>query len=426
MPLFQYSGRDATGTLVSGSLDAASAEEVAAELFGNRVTPIEIKETQRATAKKRASADNKKKRLGLDENSSAIDKINYYMGAHKIEIDDLIMFARQMHSLTKAGLPLDRAIRGLEMSLTNKRFKALLNEVVDSLENGQSLATALGQFPDIFSNLFLSLVHVGENTGRLDLAFLEVGKYLELEKNTTKQVKSATRYPIFVMVAIAAALAVVTVFVIPVFEDTFERLGADLPWQTVVLMNTSSFVLDFWPLILLGIFGSYFGFQSWKNTERGRYEWDKRKLNIPLAGVIFERVALGRFSRTFSMVLSAGLPLVQGLSVVAGTVGNSYIGRNIHKMREGVERGESLHRTATSSDMFSPLVLQMIAVGEETGTVDELLTEVADFYDAEVEYDLKRLSDSIEPILIVFIAGLVLILALGVFLPVWELSAATR
>lgn len=423
MPLFRYSGRDNQGAPVSGNIDAATAEEAAASLFGEQVTPIEITETPRA---ERRRARPKKDRPGLDENSTTIDRINNFLGANKVQIDDLIMFARQMNSLTKAGLPLDRAIRGLEMSLTNKGFKAILNDVIEGLENGQSLATALGQFPDVFSNLFLSLVHVGENTGRLDLAFREIGKYLELEKSTTKQVKSATRYPAFVLTAIAIALAIVTVFVIPVFESTFQRLGADLPWQTQLLMNFSSFVIEYWPFILIAIFGSLFSFFAWKKTEKGRYEWDRYKLKIPLAGVIFERVALGRFSRTFSMVLGAGLPLVQGLSVVAGAVGNTFIGSNINKMREGVERGESLHRTASNSKMFTPLVLQMIAVGEETGQVDELLAEVADFYDAEVEYDLKRLGDAIEPILIVFIAGLVLILALGVFLPIWDLSTAAN
>lgn len=422
MPKFQYSGRDSSGALVSGSLDAASPEEVASRLFGESVTPINISETDKDTARKVKPKSRKKP--GLEADASVVDRINHALGANNIEIDDLIMFARQMQSLTKAGLPLDRAIKGLEASLTNLGFKAVLKDVVEGLENGQSLASALGQFPSVFSNLFLSLVHVGENTGRLDLAFREIGIYLELEKNTTKQVKSATRYPMFVVIAIAIALAVVTVFVIPVFQDTFDRLGADLPWQTVALMNTSNFVINYWPFILFGIFTLVFGFISWSNTERGQLEWDKRKLGIPLAGIIFERVALGRFARTFSMVLGAGLPIVQGLTVVAGAVGNAYISSNIQKMREGVERGESLHRTATSSGMFSPLVLQMISVGEETGTVDELLSEVADFYQAEVEYDITRLSQSIEPILITFIAGLVLILALGVFLPIWDLSTA--
>jgi MSHA biogenesis protein MshG len=422
MPNYQYSGRDSTGALVSGHLDAGSADDVAAKLFGESVTPIEIRE-----AKKNAKTAKKVRETNvsaLKSNANAVDKINDFLGANKIEIDDLIMFARQMYSLTKAGLPLDRAIKGLEASLTNKKFRAVLQDVGDGLENGMSLASALGQHSQIFSNLFLSLIHVGENTGRLDLAFREVGKYLELEKNTSKQVKSATRYPIFVLTAIFVAIGVVTVFVIPVFEDAFTRLGADLPWQTKVLMSSSAFVVNYWPFILGFIFISVSGFMRWKNSEKGRLRWDAITLRMPLAGPIFERVALGRFSRTFAMVLGAGVPIVQGLNVVAGAVGNAYIAKNIEKMREGIERGESLHRTASASKMFTPLVLQMISVGEETGTVDELLSDVADFYDAEVEFDLKRLGDSIEPILIVFIAGLVLILALGVFLPIWDLSSA--
>ena len=191
-------------------------------------------------------------------------------------------------------------------------------------------------------------------------------------------------------------------------------------------MNTSDFVINYWPLLLLAIFGSIFGFKNYIGTEDGRLNWDRRKLRLPLAGPVFEKIALGRFARTFSMVMGAGLPIVQGLTVVAGAVGNAYIAKNVHAMLEGIERGESLYRTADNSKMFSPLVLQMIAVGEETGTVDELLGEVADFYDTEVEYEVKRLSDAIEPIMITFIAGLVLILALGVFLPIWDLTTAVQ
>lgn len=424
MAYFQYSGRDNSGALVSGHLDAGSADDVAAKLFGDSVTPIEIKETKKKT--KSLKKVKQTKVAALKNNASTVDRLNSFLGANKIEVDDLIMFARQMFSLTKAGLPLDRAIKGLEASLTNKKFRAVLQDVGDGLENGMSLASALGQHPKVFSNLFLSLIHVGENTGRLDLSFKEVGRYLELEKNTRKQVKGATRYPLFVLTSVIAALGVIAVFVIPVFESTFARLGADLPWQTKVLMNTSSFVLNYWPLILASVFITAIWFTRWKGTGKGSLAWDAAKMKFPLAGPIFERVALGRFSRTFAMVLSAGVPIVQGLTVVAGAVGNVYIARNIEKMREGIERGETLHRTATNSKMFTPLVLQMISVGEETGTIDELLNDVADFYDAEVEFDLKRLGESLEPILIVFIAGLVLILALGVFLPIWDLNTAIQ
>jgi MSHA biogenesis protein MshG len=424
MPFFKYNGRDAAGASVSGQVDAGSVDEVAEQLFGNSITPIEILELDRQEYERSRDLARHKKKTDKDE--STVEKINNFLSGNKVEVDELIMFSRQMHSLTKAGLPLDRSIKGLETSITNIAFKRVLNEVHRSLEGGTTLATALGQHTKIFSQLFLSLVHVGENTGRLDMAFSEVSKYLELEKDTRKQVKSATRYPMFVLIAIAVALAVLTVFVIPVFAESFESLGAQLPWQTVALMETSNFVLNYWPLILVGLAGSIFGFIYWTGTETGLERWDQHKLRIPLAGAVFEKVALSRFAKTFSMVLNAGLPIIQGLTVVAGAVGNAYISKKIQGMREGVERGESLHATAANSNMFTPLILQMISVGEETGTVDELLGEVADFYNTEVEYDIRRLSEAIEPILIVFIAGLVLILALGVFLPIWDLNTAVQ
>ena len=426
MARFQYSGRDNTGALVSGSMDAGSADDVATRLFGDKVTPIEISETKRQESKSKRQDQKTANPARLGKESTFIERANAFLARNKIEIDELIMFARQMYSLTKAGVPLDRAIRGLESSLKNPLFRHILRDVINSLEGGVNLAGALGRHPKVFSQLFLSLVHVGENTGRLDLSFQEIGKYLELEKNTLKKIKSATRYPMFVLIVMAAALGVITVFVIPVFSDAFVQLGADLPWQTELLMDTSNFVVNSWPLILLGIFGAIAGFISYTNTEAGRLKWDQKKLGIPLFGNVLERIALARFARTFSLVMNAGVPIVQGLVVVAGAVGNAFIAKNIHGMREGVERGESLLVTATNTNMFSPLVLQMIAVGEETGTVDQLLTEVADFYEAVVDYDADKLSDAIEPILIVFIGGLVLILALGVFLPIWELNSVAN
>ncbi|MEQ8409324.1 MAG: type II secretion system F family protein [Gammaproteobacteria bacterium] len=418
MPHFEYNGRDSAGALVSGSLDAGSVDEVATRLFGDNITPIDINETGQSESGQPRRAKSAVKR------SKSQERLNLFLTRSKVDIEELIIFARQMHSLTKAGLPLDRAIKGLEASLTNKYFRNVLRSIIIGLEQGQSLASSLGRNPRVFSQLFLSMVHVGENTGRLDLAFLQISKYLELERNTRRQVKSATRYPMFVLVAIAVALGIITTVVIPVFAETFANFGADLPWQTVVLMRSSEFVVDNWPYILITIIAAITTFVFWVNTPLGRLSWDRRKIKLPLAGPVLEKVALARFARTLSMVMAAGVPIVQGLTVVAGAVGNAFVSKRVMKMREGVERGESLHRTAVKARMFSPLVLQMIAVGEETGAVDDLLHEVADFYDTEVEYELKRLGDAIEPILIVFIAGLVLILALGVFLPLWDLNTA--
>lgn len=427
MAMYQYKGRDRAGTLVTGNVEAMSADAVATELFGRAVTPIEIREiniSRKAANDKNRGAKNLQSRERAQPFLSR--QINIALFDKKIDINELIIFSRQMYSLTKAGLPLDRALAGLQASMKNPRFKSILADVSKSLENGMNLSSSLGQHPKLFSPLFLSLVSVGESTGQLDLAFREVSKYLELEKQTSNQIKSATRYPAFVLVTIAVTLGVITYVVIPVFSETFERLGAQLPLETRILIAISDFVVAYWYFIIGSIIGAIVVARSWVNSAVGRHTWDQIKMRIPLVGGIFERIALGRFARTFGMVMAAGVPIVPGLAVVAGSVGNKYIGNRVLKMRDGISRGESLYNTAVQSSIFSPLVLQMIAVGEESGTVDELMAEVADFYETETEYDLKKLGDAIEPILIMFIAGIVLVLALGVFLPIWDLNSAIR
>ncbi|MDP2282771.1 MAG: type II secretion system F family protein [Pseudohongiella sp.] len=438
MAAYQYKARNRSGAMVSGVIDAANLDAAATALMGQGITPIDIKPGKNKSssasntksdntsqASKPSSPRNTNKKQGFAD-KDAFQALNEVFTRKKIDINELIIFSRQMQSLTKAGLPLDRALFGLQASMKNQNFRDVLQKVQAGLESGQNLSTALGQYPKIFSQLFLSLVDVGENTGRLDLAFEQIGRYLQLEKNTRKQVKSATRYPAFVVVTIAIALVLITYFVIPAFSETFLRLGADLPLETRILIGISDFVVNWWQFLLGGTVATVVGFKLWVNSELGRLLWDEKKRLMPLAGPVFERIALARFARTFSMVMKAGVPIVHGMNVVAGAVGNQFIAKRIIKMRDGISRGESLYNTAVATNMFSPLVLQMISVGEESGTIDQLLEEVADFYDAEVEYDLKRLGEAIEPILIMFIAGMVLVLALGVFLPIWDLSSAAN
>jgi MSHA biogenesis protein MshG len=438
MAAYQYKARNRAGAMVSGVIDAANLDAAATALMGQGITPIDIKpgknksgsasntksDNTSQASKPSAPRNTNKKQSFADKD--AFQALNEVFTRKKIDINELIIFSRQMQSLTKAGLPLDRALFGLQASMKNQNFKEVLQRVQAGLESGQNLSTALGQYPKIFSQLFLSLVDVGENTGRLDLAFEQIGRYLQLEKNTRKQVKSATRYPAFVVVTIAIALVLITYFVIPAFSETFLRLGAELPLETRILIGISDFVVNWWQFLLGGTVAAVVGFKLWVNSELGRLLWDEKKRLMPLAGPVFERIALARFARTFSMVMKAGVPIVHGMNVVAGAVGNQFIAKRIIKMRDGISRGESLYNTAVATNMFSPLVLQMISVGEESGTIDQLLEEVADFYDAEVEYDLKRLGEAIEPILIMFIAGMVLVLALGVFLPIWDLSSAAN
>ena len=426
MAQFRYKARDGRGALVTGTLEAASADAAANELLGQGVTPLDIHADSGRSAASARQPSPSGAGFKLTLNPDSLKALWARLTQRRITDDDKIIFARQMRSLTTAGIPLDRALAGLQGSARHPGLKALLADVQRSLDAGQPLSAALAAHPRIFSPLFLSLVDVGESTGRLDLAFEQIGHYLQLEKSMRNKVKSAVRYPSFVLSTIAVAIVVITYFVIPAFSDTFARLGAELPLETRILIAVSDFVVNWWQFLLAGAVALFIAFRSWVASPPGRLTWDRYKLRMPLMGPILHKVALARFSRTFSMVMGAGVPIVAGMGVVAGAVGNEHVRGRVLKMRDGIARGETLYNTANSVNLFSPLVLQMISVGEESGSIDQLLQEVADFYDSDVEYDLKRLGEVIEPILVMIVAAMTLVLALGVFLPIWDLSNAAN
>ncbi|MDR7025380.1 MSHA biogenesis protein MshG [Pseudomonas peli] len=408
MSLYRFTGRDAQGGKIIGSREAGSVDSLASELLAERITPLTIEEQAQAS------------------DSDVFAQLKESLRRKHVDLEELIIFCRQMYSLSKAGVPIIRAIGGLAESSRNLYLREVLQAVRSDLEGGQGMAVALNAHPKVFNTLFVSMISVGENTGQLDQAFRQLSVYLELERETRKRIKQATRYPLFVLSAMAVALVVINLFVIPAFSKVFAQFKADLPWATQILIGTSQFFQDFWWLLALLFGGSLFGFFKWIETDAGALKWDQIKLRLPIVGGIFERIALARFTRTFAMMYRAGVPLLQTLSINSASVGNRYIGQAILAMREGIERGEALTRTASASGLFTPLVLQMMAVGEETGALDDLFVEVADFYEQEVDYDLKQLADAIEPILIVAMGIMVLVLALGVFLPMWELASAAK
>jgi MSHA biogenesis protein MshG len=302
----------------------------------------------------------------------------------------------------------------------------VLNQIASELVTGNSLAVAMRRHDEVFSHIFVSMIHVGESTGKLDEAFKKLIDHVELERETRSRVKQAIRYPASVVIAITIAMAIINLFVIPQFSKVFSKLGADLPLPTRILMATSEFSVQYWWVILLVIVVAVVGFTRYIKTDDGELWWDRVKLKLPLMGKIFEKVALSRFARSFAMMSESGVPILQSLSIIGASIGNRHIANAVADMRRGIERGDSLARTSAATGMFTPLILQMIAVGEETGSVDKLLHDVADFYEEEVDYDLKTLSQAIEPILLVFMGIMVVVLALGVFLPMWELSSAMK
>ena len=406
MPSYRYKARSVTGELVQGTIESGSADTVATQLLNSGITPIDIIESK--------------------QGAGSLDLGKWWIGKRPPGLPDLILFSRQMYTLMKAGVPMVRSITGLIQSTRNVQLINALRDLLANIESGQDLGTSLSRHPDIFSTLFVSMVRVGENTGRLDESFLQIALYMEREKETRERIKAALRYPMFVICAIAIAIAIINVFVIPAFAKLFATSHVPLPWQTRLLMGTSEFFVTWWPVMLGLLVGSIIGFIQYTKTDTGLYKWDKFKLKIPVIGDIIKRATLGRFARAIAMALSSGVPLIQALTVVSRAVDNEYIGGNILGMRNGIERGDSITRTATVTGMFTPLVLQMLAVGEETGSVDDMMLEVADYYEREVDYDIKNLSSAIEPVLIVAIGIMVLILALGVFLPMWDLARVIR
>jgi len=342
----------------------------------------------------------------------------------KVKIEDLIIFCRQMNALTRAGVPLIRALQGLTDSMTNKTLVRCLTGVRAAVDSGSPLATALGAYPKVFGPIFVSMINVGENTGNLDAAFEQVAFYLDMERETKKRIKQATRYPTIVICAVFTAVTVINIFVIPAFAGVFAKFGTELPLMTKILIGSSDFMLNYGFLLVGCAVGGFIGAKKYISTKPGRLKFDALKLRLPLVGNIFERIVLARFSRVFSMLSAAGVPILAAITNVANAVGNAHVEDKVIGMHNGIERGDSFYRTASASKLFTPLVLQMIAVGEETGQIDDMLKEVAIFYEQEVDYDLKKLADAIEPILLVVMGGLVLVLALGVFLPMWNLSSA--
>jgi len=393
VPQFVYTGRDERGQRVEGELEAASSSVVAGELVNSGVTPIEITATAAPVAE--AGGD-----------------LLARFGEKKLTQTDVLLFSRQMHTLLKAGVPIMSALKGLESSSDNKTFARKMRELREGLEGGNELSACLAREPKVFDPFYVAMVRVGEYTGTLQEVFMR------------DQVKSAVRYPIFVIITMAVAVMIVNVFVIPAFGKAYAGFKADLPAITKGMIAFSNFTVNYWPIVLgvLAVLG--FGFRWYINTRRGRLVWDEFKLKIPIAGPIFRDATLARFARSFALAIRSGVPAVQALTIVAGTVENAYMGRVIEGMREDVERGESLRRAAAGSGVFTPLVLQMMTVGEESGELDEMMGEIAEFYQRDVEYSLKNLAAQIEPILIVALGVLVLFLALGVFLPMWDLGSA--
>lgn len=407
MTAFAWKGRNARGELVEGVIDADNDDAVADQLLATGVSPVAI------AAKAQV--------IGV-----ATGNAWQALRATPVTTEDVLLFSRQMFTLQRAGVPILRALAGLQASTPKASLVALLADLRASLDQGRELVTAMARHPTVFDGFYLAMIRVGEMTGRLTESFERLATHIEFELDVRARVKQALRYPTMVLVAIAIAMVVVNMFVIPTFANVFAGFKAELPFMTRLLLGFSGFTVRWWPLLLATGVGMAWGVRAYVATPAGRYKWDRLKLRLPIAGPIIMKATLARFARSFAMASRSGVPITRAMTVVAQTVDNAWMGQRIEQMRDAVERGESITRCATAAGFFTPIVLQMIAVGEETGELDSLLIEIAQMYERETDFAIKGLSSAIEPVLLTVIGAMVLVLALGVFLPLWNLGQAAK
>ena len=404
MPLFVWTGKNADASDASGVIESRSRTQVAQMLTGMGIVPITVAPQQQT------------------EDAGAT--FARWTGRGRIGTQELLMFSRQMNTLLKAGVPIMRALQGLEESSTHEGMRRLLAELRNGLDSGLELSQAMARDTQAFDRFFVSMVRVGETTGQLTEAFDALYSHLDFQRLMGEQVKSALRYPKFVLMAMAVALAIINLYVIPAFAKVFAGMKAELPLMTRILLGFSQFVLAVWPAFLGGGIVAWLAGRAALARPAGRLAWDRWKLHLPIAGKVLRKSALSRSCRSLAMVLRSGVPVLEGLSLAAAVCENAFIERAVIGMRQAVERGETVLSAARKAGIFTPIVLQMIMVGEESGTLDAMLDEVGLLYQREVEYELKTMSQQIEPILVFFLGGLVLVLALGVFMPMWDLGKA--
>lgn len=407
MEVFEYRGRTKRGEVVTGTIESPNQEAVADWLLGSGIAPIAISPQ-------------------VDRLQDLPQWLQRLIERDRLGIRDKLLFTRQMHTMVRSGVPMIQALASIQKSTANKLLIRILRQLRSDLEKGSDLSTALAKHPKMFDDYYVAMVKVGENSGQLEEIFKRLFDQVEFEYAMQRKIKSALRYPIFVLTAVAIALGIMTFYVIPVFASFYSKFGSTLPMMTRILLGTSEFAIAYW-WVLVAVFGLiFYGCRIFVSQPAGRYQWDRFKLKLPVIGPILEKASIARFCRALATASKSGVPLVQAFNLVSRVVANAYFEERILLMREGVERGESILRVAQVAGIFSPLELQMIAVGEDTGDVDGMMSQVATMYQEEVEYEVERLAESMEPILMAVLGVLVLILMLGIFLPMWQLGAAVK
>ncbi|PKN53123.1 MAG: type II secretion system F family protein [Deltaproteobacteria bacterium HGW-Deltaproteobacteria-13] len=399
MPKYFYQAINQNGEEVSGTVEAESIEIANFILVSRELIPSQVK-----------------------EQSETNSWLNALAGISKIKTVDLIMFTKQFHSMLVAGIPILRILSILEDQTENKGLKQAISSVIKDIHQGSSLSDALQKFPRIFERLYCDMVKAGEISGNLPIVLERLIYIIEHEAKVRGDIKSALRYPMIVLIALVGAFIALLTFVIPQFVSIFTSAGLVLPWPTRVAMSLYSMLHNYWYVLLVIIIAIVLGLRLYFKTSNGKFVKDSFLLEMPIVGPLFKKAALSRFASIFAILQTSGVPIMQSLTILSATMGNEALTRTFDNIRERIKEGAGISAPLKSSKYFTPMVIDMIAIGEESGKIDEMMRAVAIHYDSEVEYAVKGLSDAIGPVLIVGLAVVVGFFALAIFMPMWDLT----
>lgn len=403
MELYQYKGRNKRGDIMRGTVEAANPEGVVSWMVTSGISPISV-------------------HLKSDPLKNQPYWLRALQGQKKLDKTDLLMLTRQFGTLLKAGIPLLQAVSGLQNGSHQPEMTKLLSSLHASLDKGSELSEAMARHPQFFDDYYVNMIRVGESAGKLDEVFERLYVQLDFDRRMRQKIKSVLRYPAFVFSAIIVATMIVMVYVIPAFSGIYGSMRIELPAVTQILIAISNVVASNWSFILAFVALLVLGVRYYLSTSVGRYKWDRAKLKLPIVGNVLAKATTARFCRSFGMAMNSGVPIVTALALVSRVVDNAYYQERIMGMREAISQGDSLLTGFLVSGLFSPIELQMISVGEDTGDIETMVQQLATLYQDEVEYEASQLAETLEPILLVFMAGLVIVLLLGIFLPMWNMT----
>lgn len=401
MPAFAYKAKMLTGVITEGVVEAMDQKSAIDQLRGQKMVPLEVAP---------AAAPILERLLALSPFKS------------KISARELVLFSRQLSTLVSAGVPLVQGLSILEEQVETKQFKKIVHAIREDIEAGQSITDALRKHPSAFEELYVSMIKAGEVGGILDVILERLSAYLEAAENLKGKVKGAMMYPLVVSIIAGSVTLFLIMGVIPTFKNIFASFGAELPFITRILINLSDFLRQFWYIVIGTPFAIFFGFRQYYKTEMGHRNMDSFMLRVPVFGILLKKVSVAKFTRTLGTLIKSGVPILQALETVAKTSGNRVIEIAIMTTRESVKEGERIATQLKKANIFPPMVVQMVAIGEETGNLDSMLSKIADFYDQEVDIAVKALTSMIEPVIIVVMGAVIGFIVIAMFLPMFELG----